>query len=96
MVASDPPVFQFIAGLFDGERPIDFVGSGVAPGLQCQRFLFETFLGADALVQALAGKGGGFDFDHVKPAAVLRPVVKFKFMAQRPAVSTARYLYKTP
>ena len=47
-----------MASLFGRKQPIDFDGGGVAPGLPSQRFVFESFLGADARVEVLAGKGG--------------------------------------
>ena len=74
-----------------------------------QGFLFESLLGADALVQALAGKGGEFDFGPdfgpVEPGAVLGGVVEFELVAQltgrfdgpvRRAGSTGRFSYNAP
>ena len=73
---------KFIVCLFGRKRPIDFDGCGVAPGLLGQRFVFESFLGADALVQALVEKGVEFNLGHVEPGAMLGRVVRFEFVAQ--------------
>ena len=61
-----------------------------------QGFLFEFLLGADAPVEALAGKGGEFDFGHVELGAVLGGVVEFEGVPQlRPWLKVWSKCYMT-
>ena len=61
---------------------MNFDGRRVSCGLPHQGFLFKSFLGADAPVEALTGTRGEFDFGPVEPGTVLGGVVEFEGVPQ--------------
>lgn len=68
-------IFQFIAGLFGGERPVDFDGGDISVGLPNQGVLFELLRAANTSVQVLAGEDRELDFGHVELGTVLGSIM---------------------
>jgi hypothetical protein len=66
---------EFDAGFSQGELPF-YRGSGCMPLSHASSHVGNELLqGGDALVQALAGDGRQFEFDHVEPGCIFRGVM---------------------
>ena len=66
---------KFGAGFGQRKLPVDRGAGSVALGHADGDVGREFFQGGDALVQALAGDGGEFEFDHVEPGGVFGRVM---------------------
>ena len=69
---------EFVAGLVEGELPVNGRTPGVTLGHTGLYVRTQLVLRGDALVAALSSDGREFEFDHVEPGGVFGRIVNLE------------------
>ena len=85
---------EFDSGLAEGKLLADGAAGGVAPRHAGGHMGGEFFERGNAPVQALAGDGRAFEFDHVELGRVFRRVVDLEARGQRASLGRGQVLVK--